>query len=43
MLAEADIVAAKSDIEDCHRLGKNGRTIIRFVNGKFCDGILEKN
>ena len=25
MLAEGHIVARKSDIEDCHRLGKNGR------------------
>ena len=22
----------KTDIEDCHRLGKNGSTIVRFVN-----------
>ena len=42
LLAEAHIVATKSDIEDCHRLGKNGSTIVRFVNRKFCNGILEK-
>ena len=28
MLAEDHIVAAKSDIEDCHSLGKNGSTIV---------------
>ena len=28
LLAEAHIVATKSDIEDCHRLGKNGSTIV---------------
>ena len=43
LLAEAHIVATKSDIEDCHRLGKNGSTIVRFVNRKFCNDILEKN
>ena len=42
MLAEAHIVATKSDIEDCHRLGKNGSTIKRFVNRKFCNDILGK-
>ena len=42
MLVEAHIVATKSDIEDCHRLGKNGSTIVRFVNRKFCNVILEK-
>ena len=42
MLAEAHIVATKSDIEDCHRLGKNGSTIKRFVNWKFCNDILGK-
>ena len=41
MLAETHIVATKSDIEDCHRLGKNGSTNVRFVNRKFCN-ILEK-
>ena len=42
MLGEFDIVATKSDIEDCHRLGENGNTIVRFVNRKFCNVILEK-
>ena len=42
MLAEAHIVATKSDIDDCHRLGKNGSTIVRFVNRKFCNVILKK-
>ena len=41
MLAEAHIVATKSYTEDCHRLGKNGSTIIRFANIKFCNVILE--
>ena len=40
MLAETHIVATKSDIEECHRLGKNGSTIVRFVKRKFCN-ILE--
>ena len=35
MLDEADIVATKSDIEERHELGKNGSTIVRFVNRKF--------
>ena len=43
LLAEVHIVATKPDIEDCHRLGKNGSTIVRFVNRKFCNDILEKN
>ena len=43
MLAETHIVATKSDIEGCHRLGKNGSTIVWFVNRKFCNDILEKN
>ena len=42
MLDEVDIVATNSDIEDCHRLGKNGNTIVRFVSRKFCNVILEK-
>ena len=41
MLAETHIVATKSYTEDCHRLGKNGSTIIRFANRKFCNVILE--
>ena len=42
MLDEVDIVATNSDIEDCHRLGKNGNNIVRFVSRKFCNAILEK-
>ena len=42
MLGENDIVVTKSDTEDCHRMGKNGNTIVRFVNRKFCNVILEK-
>ena len=42
MLVEVHIVATKSDIEDCHRLGENGSTILQFVNRKFCNVILEK-
>ena len=42
MLAEVHIVATKSDIEDCYRLGKNGNTIVQFVNRKFCNDILGK-
>ena len=42
MLGEVDIVATKSDIEDCHRLGKSGNTIVRFVSRKFCNDIMEK-
>ena len=42
MLAEVQIMTTKPDIEDCHRLGKNGSTIVRFVNRKFCNDILEK-
>ena len=42
MLAEVQIVATKSDIEDCHRLVKNDSTIVRFVNRKFYKDILEK-
>ena len=42
MLGENDIVVTKSDAEDCHRMGKNGNTIVRFVNRKFCNVILKK-
>ena len=42
MLGEVDIVATKSDTEDCHRLGKSGNTIVRFVSRKFCNDIMEK-
>ena len=42
MLAEVQIVATKSDTKDCHRLGKNGSIIARFVKRKFCNNTLEK-
>ena len=42
MLGEVDIVATKSNIADCHRLGKNDNTIVQFVNRKFYNVILEK-
>ena len=34
----------KNDLEDCHRLGKADpkKTIVRFVNRKFCYEILDK-
>ena len=35
MLAQVHIVATKSDIEDCHRLGKNGNTIVWFISRKI--------
>ena len=41
MLAGVWIVAAKLDIENCHKLG-NSNIIVRFVNRKFCNAILEK-
>ena len=43
MLAKAHIVATKSDIEDCHRLVKNGSTILRFVYRNFVMTSWEKN
>ena len=42
MLVEVLIVATKSDIENCHRLGKNGNTIVQFVNRNIFNEILEK-
>ena len=42
MLAEVHMVATKYDIDDSHRLGKNGSTIVRFLNRKFCNDILEE-
>ena len=35
MLAQVHIVATKSDMEDCHRLGKNGNTIVWFISRKI--------
>ena len=39
-----NIPLAKSDIEDCHRLGKSNpkNTIVRFVNRKNCYAALSK-
>ena len=39
-----NILLAKSDIEDCHRLGKSNpkNTIVRFVNRKNCYAALSK-
>ena len=34
MLAEVHIMATKSNVEDCHRLGQNVSTIVRFVSRK---------
>ena len=44
MLADVHIVATNSDIEDCHRLSKNGSTIVQFINNilEFINDILEK-
>ena len=41
---QRNITTSKSDIEDCHRLGKANpkSTIVRFVNRKFCNDALEK-
>ena len=39
-----NILLAKSDIEDCHRMGKSNpkNTIVRFVNRKNCYAALSK-
>ena len=42
MFVKVHMVSAKSDIEDCYRLGKNGNTIVQLVNRKFCNDILGK-
>ena len=45
IFSQLNIAISKSDIEDCHRLGKANpkNTIERFVNRKFCNIALEKN
>ena len=43
MLAEVHIVATKSDIEDCHRLGQNVSTIVWFVSRNSVMTFWEKN
>ena len=42
MFVKVHMVSAKSDVEDCYRLGKNGNTIVQLVNRKFCNNILGK-
>ena len=42
MLGEVQILATKSDTDDCHRLEKNGNPIVLFFNRTFCNNILEK-
>ena len=44
IFSQLNITISKSDIEDCHRLGKANpeNTIVRFVNRKFCNDKLEK-
>ena len=44
IFSQLNITISKSDIEDCHRLGKANpkNTIVRFVNRKFCNIALEK-
>ena len=41
IFSQLNISLSKSDIEDCHQLGKSN-TIVRFVNRKFCKDALEK-
>ena len=41
IFSQLNISLSKSDIEDCHRLGKSN-TIVRSVNQKFCEDVLEK-
>ena len=41
IFSQLNISLSKSDIEDCHRLGKSNTTV-RFVNRKFCKDALEK-
>ena len=42
VLGKIDIKIRKTDIEACHHLDKSLKTIIRFVNRKFCSKILAK-
>ena len=42
ILASVNINVNDSDIEATHRLGKSGKTIIRFVNRKNCLKLLSK-
>ena len=40
-----NLTVENSDIEGCHRIGKSDpkTTIVRFVNRKFCNLILDKH
>ena len=40
--SQLNISISKSDVEDCHWLGKSN-TIVRFINQKFCKDTLEKS
>ena len=40
VLGKIDIYIHETDIETCYRLSKSSKTIIRFVNRKFCSKIL---
>ena len=44
IFSQLTIAISKSDIEDCHKLGKANpkNTIVQFVNQKFCNDALEK-
>ena len=43
VLSAMNIAITKNDVEDCHRLGKSSEsTIVRFVNRKHCNAILNK-
>ena len=44
IFSQLNITISKSNIEDCHRLGKANpkNTIARFVNRKFCNDALTK-
>ena len=45
LFSQLNITISKSDIEDCHRLGKANpkNTIVQFVNRTFCNDALETN
>ena len=44
IFSQPNITMSKSDMEDCHRLGKANpkNTIVQFVNRKICNDALEK-
>ena len=41
IFSQLNISLSKSNLEDCHELGKSNTTV-RFVNRKFCKDVLEK-